>query len=137
MKYLLLSLVLLFGLSDIVYSQSRTDKFKALLKRIEEAAKKAEEKNAKRPAAPKPQSARGTHTPSVSGVKHMKDTSKADFVDGKNKQLIIPYAAGLNVKFGVGNYVKINNGYRYVIARNVGISADEATYDRWKKRMKW
>ena len=43
MKYLLLSLVLLFGLSDVTYSQSRTDKFKAMLKRIEEAAKKAEE----------------------------------------------------------------------------------------------
>ena len=26
-------------------------------------------------------------------------------------------------KFGVGNYIKINNGYRYVIARTTGISS--------------
>jgi hypothetical protein len=135
MKYLLLSLVLLFGLSDVTYSQSRTDKFKAMLKRIEEAAKKAEQRKGR--SVPKPQSARGTHTPSVSGVKHMKDTSKTDFMNGTNKQLIIPYADGLNVKFGVGNYTKVKNGYRYVIARNTGISADGETYDRWKKRMKW
>ena len=137
MKYLLLSLVLLFGLSDVAYSQSRTDKFKAMLKRIEEAAKKAEQRKGRPVAAPKPQSARGTHTPSVSGVKHMKDISKADFANGTSKQLIIPYADGLNVKFGVGNYTKVNNGYRYVIARTTGISADGETYDRWKKRMKW
>ncbi len=135
MKYLLLSLVLLFGLSDVTYSQSRTDKFKAMMKKIEEAAKKAEQKKGR--SAPKPQSARGTHTPPVSGIKHMKDTSKADFVNGKNKQLVIPYAVGLSVKFGVGNYIKEKNGYRYVVSRNTGISADGETYDRWKKRMKW
>ena len=89
MKYLLLSLVLLFGLSDVTYSQSRTDKFKAMMKKIEEAAKKVEQRKAKRPNSKPIQSARGTHTPPVSGIKHMKDTSKSDFINGTNKKLIM------------------------------------------------
>ena len=39
MKYLLLSLVLLFGLSDVTFGQSKWDKF---FKKVEKASKEAQ-----------------------------------------------------------------------------------------------
>ena len=129
MKYLLLSLVLLFGLSDVTFGQSKWDKF---LKKVEKASKEAQkidkqvqqlQKNARKESPVK--------------VPHFKNVSKADFLNGKYKKITIPYDHNLNVKYGVAEWEITREGKRqYKISSKIFITADEATYDRWRKRLK-
>jgi hypothetical protein len=128
MKYLLLSLVLLFGLSDVAYSQSRTDKFKAILKRIEESAKKNPRWEVEQRSARK-----GKVT-----IQHMKVISKVDYMSGKYKKLIVPYEEKGKVKSVQSDYK--NGRYIRVIQRprgqsiTVNLKSDGATYDYWKNK---
>ena len=129
MKYLLLSLVLLFGLSDVTFGQSKWDKF---FKKVEKASKEAQkidkqvrqlQKNARKESPVK--------------VPHFKNVSKADFLNGKYKKITIPYDHNLNVKYGVAEWEITREGKRqYKISSKIFITADEATYDRWRKRLK-
>ena len=129
MKYLLLSLVLLFGLSDVTLGQSKWDKF---LKKVEKASKEAQkidkqvqqlQKNARKESPVK--------------VPHFKNVSKADFLNGKYKKITIPYDHNLNVKYGVAEWEITREGKRqYKISSKIFMTADEATYDRWRKRLK-
>ena len=129
MKYLLISLVLLFGLSDVTFGQSKWDKF---LKKVEKASKEAQkidkqvqqlQKNARKESPVK--------------VPHFKNVSKADFLNGKYKKITIPYDHNLNVKYGVAEWEITREGKRqYKISSKIFITADEATYDRWRKRLK-
>ena len=127
MKHLLLSLVLLFGLSDITFSQSKTDKFKAMLKRIEESAKKnprweVEQRKSARKVA----------------IQHMKVISKVDYISGKHKKLIVPYEENGKVKavqadFKNGKYVRVIQRSRGQ-SKTVSLKADRTTYDYWKNK---
>ena len=129
MKYLLLSLVLLFGLSDVTFGQSKWDKF---FKRVEKASKEAQkidkqiqqlQKNARKESPVK--------------VPHFKNISKADFINGKYKKITIPYDHNLNVKYGVAEWEVTREGKKqYQISSKMFMTADEATYDRWRKRLK-
>ena len=129
MKDLLLSLVLLFGLPDVTLGQSKWDKF---FKKVEKASKEAQkidkqvrqlQKNARKESPVK--------------VPHFKNVSKADFLNGKYKKITIPYDHNLNVKYGVAEWEITREGKRqYKISSKIFITADEATYDRWRKRLK-
>ena len=129
MKYLILSLVLLFGLSDVTFGQSRWDKFR---KKVEKASKEVQkidkeiqqlQKSARRESPVK--------------VPHFKTISKADFVNGKYKKITIPYDHNLNVKYGVAEWEITREGKRqYKISSKIFMTADEATYVRWRKRLK-
>ena len=129
MKYLILSLVLLFGLSDVTFGQSKWDKFR---KKVEKASKEVQkidkeiqqlQKSARRESPVK--------------VPHFKTISKADFVNGKYKKITIPYDHNLNVKYGVAEWEVTREGKKqYQISSKVFMTADEATYDRWRKRLK-
>ena len=129
MKYLILSLVLLFGLSDVTFGQSRWDKFR---KKVEKASKEVQkidkeiqqlQKSARRESPVK--------------VPHFKTISKADFVNGKYKKITIPYDHNLNVKYGVAEWEITREGKRqYKISSKIFMTADEVTYDRWRKRLK-
>ena len=129
MKYLLLSLVLLFGLPDVTFGQSKWDKF---FKKVEKASKDAQkidkqiqqlQKNARKESPVK--------------VPHFKNISKADFINGKYKKITIPYDQSLSVKYGVANWNVTREGKKqYQISSKVFMTADEATYDRWRKRLK-
>ena len=129
MKYLILSLVLLFGLSDVTFGQSRWDKFR---KKVEKASKEVQkidkeiqqlQKSARRESPVK--------------VPHFKTISKADFVNGKYKKITIPYDHNLNVKYGVAEWEITREGKRqYKISSKIFMTADGATYDRWRKRLK-
>ena len=129
MKYLLISLVLLFGLSDVTFGQSKWDKF---FKKVEKASKEAQkidkqiqqlQKNARKKSPVK--------------VPHFKNISKDDFVSGRYKKLTIPYDHNLSVKYGVANWSVTREGKKqYQISSKVYITADGVTYDRWRKRLK-
>ena len=129
MKYLLISLVLLFGLSDVTFGQSKWDKF---LKKVEKASKEAQkidkqiqqlQKSARKESSVK--------------VPHFKTLSKADFLSGKYKKITIPYDQNLSVKYGVAEWEVTREGKKqYQISSKVFMTADEATYDRWRKRLK-
>ena len=129
MKYLLLSLVLLFGLPDVTLGQSKWDKF---FKKVEKASKEAQkidkqvqqlQKNARKESPVK--------------VPHFKNVSKADFLNGKYKKITIPYDHNLNVKYGVAEWEITREGKRqYKISSKIFMTADDATYDRWRKRLK-
>ena len=129
MKYLLLSLVLLFGLSDVAFGQSKWDKF---LKKVEKASKDAQkidkqiqqlQKSARKESSVK--------------VPHFKNVSRVDFLNGKYKKITIPYDQNLSVKYGVANWNVTREGKKqYQISSKVFMTADEATYDRWRKRLK-
>ena len=129
MKYLLLSLVLLFGLPDVTFGQSKWDKF---LKKVEKASKEAQkidkqiqqlQKNARKESPVK--------------VPHFKNISKADFINGKYKKITIPYDQNLSVKYGAANWKVTRDGKKqYQISSKIYMTADGATYDRWRKRLK-
>ena len=129
MKYLILSLVLLFGLSDVTFGQSKWDKF---LKKVEKASKEAQkidkqiqqlQKNARKESPVK--------------VPHFKNISKADFINGKYKKITIPYDQNLSVKYGAANWKVTRDGKKqYQISSKIYMTADGATYDRWRKRLK-
>ena len=129
MKYLLLSLVLLFGLPDVTFGQSKWDIF---LKKVEKASKEAQkidkqiqqlQKSARKKSSVK--------------VPHFKNVSRVDFLNGKYKKITIPYDQNLSVKYGVANWNVTREGKKqYQISSKVFMTADEATYDRWRKRLK-
>ena len=129
MKYLLLSLVLLFGLSDVAFGQSKWDKF---FKKVEKASKDAQKIDKQIQQLQK-----SARKESPVKVPHFKTISKADFVNGIHKKITIPYDHNLNVKYGVAEWEVTREGKRqYQISSKVYITADEATYDRWCKRLK-
>ena len=119
MKHLLLSLVLLFGLSDITFSQSRLNK---LFKEI----KKVTQVKSRQPSGRKVV------------IQHMKVISKVDYMNGKYKKLIVPYEESGKVKSVQSDYK--NGRYIRVIQRSrgqsitVNLKSDGATYDYWKNK---
>ena len=127
MKYLLLSLVLLFGLTDVTFGQSKWDKF---LKKAEKTVKQAKELDKQ---VKQLQSGRTQNTK----VPHFKNINKAEFVNGKHKKITIPYDHNLSVKYGVAEYKVTREGKKqYQISSKIYMTADGATYDRWRKRLK-
>ena len=124
MKYLILSLVLLFGISDASFGQSRWEKF---LKKAEQASNQAKKIN---------KQLQSGRTQSIS-IPHFKTISKADFTNGRYKKITIPYDHNLSVKYGVAEYKVTREGKKqYQISSKIYITADGATYDRWRKRLK-
>ena len=129
MKYILLSLILLVGLPDVTFGQSKWEKF---LKKVEKASKEAQkidkqiqqlQKNARKESPVK--------------VPHFKNISKADFIKGKYKKISIQYDQSLSVKYGVADWNVTRDGKKqYKISSKIYMTADEATYDRWRKRLK-
>ena len=119
MKYLLLSLVLLFGLSDVTFGQSRFEKYSKLLKEM--AVNKERVKSGRQKL-----------------LGNMKNISKADYVGGKYKKLVVPYEEDGTVKTVVAEYK--NGKYIRVIQRprgqslTVSLNAETATYDYWKNK---
>ena len=133
MKYFLLSLVLLFGLTDVTFGQSKWDKF---LKRVEKASQEAQ-KIDKQVQQLKKQAEKSGRKQSPVKVPHFKTISKADFTNGRYKKLTIPYDHNLSVKYGVANWNVTRDGKKqYQISSKIYITADGATYDRWRKRLK-
>ena len=129
MKYLLLSLALLFGLTDVTFSQSKWDNFR---KKVEKASKEAQkiDKQIK-------QLQKSARKQSPVKALHFKNISKADFINGKYKKITIPYDHNLSVKYGVANWNVTREGKKqYQISSKIYMTADEATYDRWRKRLK-
>ena len=127
MKYLLLSLVLLLGLSDVTFGQSKWDKFLKKADKTVQQAKKLDKQ------VKQLQSARTQSTK----VPHFKNISKADFINGKHKKITIPYDQRLSVKYGVAEWKVTRDGKKqYQISSKVYMTADGATYDRWRKRLK-
>ena len=119
MKHLLLSLVLLFGLSDIIFSQSRINK---LFKEIKKVTQVKSRKSSGRKVV----------------IQHMKVISKVDYMNGKYKKLIVPYEENGKVKSVQSDYK--NGRYIRVIQRprgqsiTVNLKADGTTYDYWKNK---
>jgi len=129
MKYLLLSLVLLFGLPDVTFGQSKWDKF---LKKVEKASKEAQKIDKQIQQLQK-----SARKESPVKVPHFKTLSKVDFINGKYKKITIPYDQSLSVKYGVANWNVTREGKKqYQISSKIYITADGATYDRWRKRLK-
>ena len=127
MKYLLLSLVLLFGISDVTFGQSKWDKFLKKADKTVQQAKKLDKQ------VKQLQSARTQSTK----VPHFKNISKAEFVNGTHKKITIPYDHNLNVKYGVAEWEITREGKKqYKISSKIFMTADEVTYDRWRKRLK-
>ena len=127
MKYLILSLVLLFGLSDVTFGQSKWDKFLKKADKTVQQAKKLDKQ------VKQLQSARTQSTK----VPHFKNISKADFINGKHKKITIPYDQSLSVKYGVAEWKVTRDGKKqYQISSKIYMTADGATYDRWRKRLK-
>ena len=129
MKYLLLSLVLLFGLSDVTFGQSKWGK---IFKKVEEASKEAQKIDKQIQQLQK-----SARKQSPVKVPHFKNISKSDFINGKYKKITIPYDQSLSVKYGVADWKVTRDGKKqYQISSKVFMTADEATYDRWRKRLK-
>jgi hypothetical protein len=128
MKYLLLSLIV-FGLTDIAFGQSKWDKF---LKKADQAVQQAKkiDKQVK-------QLQKSTRKESPVKVLEFKNISKADFISGKYKKIKIPYDQNLSIKYGVANWKITREGRKqYQISSKIYMIADEATYNRWRKRLK-
>ena len=123
MKYLLLSLMLSVGMSDIGYSQDRI----TALQRLKEITKKVQQRSK--------QSGRQIT------VSSLKQISKKDFITGRHKKLIIPYEEGGKIKTIIADYK--NGKYIKVIpigrgkSKTISINADAPTYDKWKKKKGW
>ena len=129
MKYLLLSLVLLFGLPDVTFGQSKWGK---IFKKVEKASKDAQKIDKQIQQLQK-----SARKESPVKVPHFKNISKSDFINGKYKKITIPYDQSLSVKYGVAEWEVTREGKKqYQISSKVYITADEATYDRWRKRLK-
>ena len=127
MKYLILSLVLLFGLSDVTFGQSKWDKFLKKADKTVQQAKKID-KQVKQLQSTRTQSTK---------VPHFKTISKAEFINGTHKKITIPYDHNLNVKYGVAEWEITREGKKqYKISSKIFMTADGATYDRWRKRLK-
>ena len=132
MKYILLSLILLVGLPDVTFGQSKWEKF---LKKVEKASQEAQ-KIDKQVQQLKKQAEKSGRKQS-SSIPHFKTISKSDFLSGKYKKITIPYDQNLSVKYGVANWKVTRDGKKqYQISSKVYMTADGATYDRWRKRLK-
>ena len=123
MKYLLLSLMLSVGMSDIGYSQDRI----TALQRLKEITKKVQQRSK--------QSGRQIT------VSSLKQISKKDFITGRHKKLIIPYEEGGKIKtiiadYKSGKYIKVIPMGRGK-SKTISINADAPTYDKWKKKKGW
>ena len=133
MRNIVLSLVLLFGLSDVTFGQSKWDKF---FKKVEKASKEAQ-KIDKQIQQLKKEAEKSGRVQSPVKVPHFKTISKADFLSGKYKKITIPYDQNLSVKYGVANWKVTRDGKKqFQISSKVYMTADGATYDRWRKRLK-
>ena len=127
MKYILLSLILLVGLPDVTFGQSKWDKFLKKADKTVQQAKKLD-KQVKQLHSARTQSTK---------VPHFKNISKADFINGKHKKITIPYDQNLSVKYGVAEWKVTREGKKqYQISSKIYMTADGATYDRWRKRLK-
>ena len=127
MKYILLSLILLVGLPDVTFGQSKWDKFLKKADKTVQQAKKLD-KQVKQLQSGRTQSTK---------VPHFKNINKADFINGKHKKITIPYDQSLSVKYGVADWKVTRDGKKqYQISSKVYMTADGATYDRWRKRLK-
>ena len=120
MRNIVLGLILLIGLSDVTFGQSRFEKYAKLLKEM--AANKERVKKTGRKVV----------------IQHMKVISKVDYMSGKYKKLIVPYEESGKVKSVQSDYK--NGRYIRVIQRprgqsiTVNLKADGATYDYWKNK---
>jgi hypothetical protein len=121
---LILSGILLFGFTDIGYSQLKMpslQKLKEITKKVQGRAK---------------QSGRIYST-----VTSLKQITKQDFITGRHKKLVIPYEEGGKIKTIIADYK--NGQYIKVIpqgrgkTKTISIKADSATYDKWKKKKGW
>lgn len=125
MLTLVLSSILLFGFTDIGYSQNRDaiERFKKITKKIQTRAKQ--------------KSGRQVQAKVIS----LKQISKKDFISGRHKKLLIPYEEGGKIKTIVadwksGKYIKViplGRGKK----KTISITANSATYDKWKKKKGW
>ena len=119
--------MLLFGLSDVAFGQSKWDKFLKKADKTVQQAKKLDKQ------VKQLQSARTQSTK----VPHFKTISKAEFTNGKYKKITIPYDHNLSVKYGVAEWKVTRDGKKqYQISSKIYMTADGATYDRWRKRLK-
>jgi hypothetical protein len=132
MKYILLSLILLVGLPDVTFGQSKWEKF---LKKVEKASQEAQ-KIDKQVQQLKKQAEKSGRKQSTS-IPHFKSISKSDFISGKHKKITIPYDHNLSVKYGVAEWEVTRDGKKqYKISSKIYMTADGATYDRWRKRLR-
>jgi len=120
---LILSTVILFGFSDIGYSQNRDaiERFKKITKKIQTRAK---QKTARKVT-----------------IVSLKQISKKDFISGRHKKLIIPYEEGGKIKtisadWKSGKYVKVIPMGRGK-SKTISLKADSPTYDKWRKKKGW
>jgi hypothetical protein len=132
MKYILLSLILLVGLPDVTFGKSKWEKF---LKKVEKASQEAQ-KIDKQVQQLKKQAEKSGRKQSTS-IPHFKSISKSDFISGKHKKITIPYDHNLSVKYGVAEWEVTRDGKKqYKISSKIYMTADGATYDRWRKRLR-
>ena len=119
MRNIVLGLILLMGLSDVTFSQSR---FNKLFKEIKKVTQVKSRKSSGRKVV----------------IQHMKVISKVDYMSGKYKKLIVPYEESGKVKSIQSDYK--NGRYIRVIQRprgqsiTVNLKSDGATYDYWKNK---
>ena len=124
MKYLLLSLMLSVGMSDIGYSQDRI----TTLQRLKEITKKVQHRAKKSGRI-------------YSTVTSLKQITKQDFITGRHKKLVIPYEEGGKIKTMIADYK--NGQYIKVIpqgrgkSKTISLKVNGATYDYWKKKKGW
>jgi len=119
MRNIVLGLILLIGLSDVASGQSRFEKYSKLLKEM--ATNQERVKSGRKKL-----------------LGNMKNISKADYVSGKYKKLVVPYEEGGKVKTVVAEYkngryirmIKLPRGQ----SKTVNLNADSATYGYWKKK---
>ncbi len=141
--YWVLSTVILVGSPEVIFAEStelkvEEDQRKQKRKKKKRVVKKKaatttvkKNKNTKKKRIKKTKGSSRVKTPiSTAPPPNFNNISKTDFISGKHKRLVIPYMDGGKVKWGVANF----RSGRYIIARNLGINADGATYDYWKSR---
>ncbi len=121
---LILSGILLFGFTDIGYSQLKMpslQKLKEITKKVQHRAK---------------QSGRIYST-----VISLKQITKQEFITGRHKKLVIPYEEGGKIKTIIADYK--NGQYIKVIpqgrgkSKTISLKVNGATYDYWKKKKGW
>ena len=118
-----LIIILLFGFTDIGYSQLKLpslQKLKEITKKVQHRAK---------------QSGRQATLTSL------KQITKQDFITGRHKKLVIPYEEGGKIKTIIADYK--NGQYIKVIpqgrgkSKTISLKVNGATYDYWKKKKGW
>ena len=116
--------ILLFGFTDIGYSQLKMpslQKLKEITKKVQHRAKKSGR--------------------IYSTVTSLKQITKQDFITGRHKKLVIPYEEGGKIKTMIADYK--NGQYIKVIpqgrgkSKTISLKVNGATYDYWKKKKGW